>query len=211
MSQHKSNLAKSAEGYVASFLRGDSFPGGFAYREQLNGCRLDFTLDSLNRIDTLLDHLRKRQMQSFETFMENPANQHFLHFIAFYAGKVTGMNVGVEPEWYTREEAIARVPQLQNLWPDDFFETSIICMFPVKGGGSQQYPPLLSVCTRLFEGETKSVWGSACGIKFAMEKMNTRPSGAPPSTGTAPSRAAPQPKRTPPESLFSKFRRILNS
>jgi hypothetical protein len=187
MPQGKSELTKSAEGYVASFLKGEPFPGGFAYREELNKCNLDFTMDSLKRIDALLDKIREKQSPKFETFVESAANQHFLHFTAFYAGKIAGLNAGAEPEWHTREESIALVPQLKHLWPDDLFETSVICMFRMKGGGSQQYPPMLSVCNRLFAGQ-KSVWGSASGIKFAIAK-NT----------------------PPPESMFSKFRRILNN
>jgi len=187
VSQSKSELTKSAEGYVASFLKGAPFPGGFAYREELSKCNLDFTMDSLKRIDVLLDQIREKQAPDFETFVASAANQHFVHLIAFYAGKVAGLNAGAEPQWHTREAAIALVPQLKHLWADDLFETSVICMFRMKGGGSQQYPPLLSVCNRLFQGE-KSVWGSASGIKFAMAK-NT----------------------PPPEGVFRKFRRILNS
>jgi hypothetical protein len=186
VSQGKSELTKSAEGYVASFLKGEPFPGGFAYREELKRCRLDFTMDSLKRIDALLDQIREKHTPKFETFVESAANQHFLHLTAFYAGKVAGQNVGAEPQWHTREEAIALVPQLKHLWTNDLFETSVICMFRVNGG-SQQYPPLLSVCNRLFQGE-KSVWGSASGIKLAIAK-NT----------------------PPPEGMFSKFRRILNN
>jgi hypothetical protein len=60
-------------------------------------------------------------------------------------------------------------------------------MFPQKGGGSQQYPPMLSVCYRLFQGE-KSIWGSASGVKIGITNSKQREEG-----------------------LFSKFRRILNS
>jgi hypothetical protein len=187
MSRGKSELDKSAAGYVASFLKEEPFPGGFAYRDALNKCRLDFTMDSLKRIDALLDQIRSKETPQFEAFVQSEANQHFLHLIAFYAGAVAGRNAGVAPEWHTREESIALIPQLKHLWSDDVFETSIICMFPASGGGSQQYPPMLSVCSRLFAGE-KSVWGSASGIKMMIAKQVP-----------------------PPEGIFRKFRRLLNN
>ena len=86
MSRGKSELDKSAAGYVASFLKGEAFPGGFAHRDTLNQCRLDFTMDSLKRIDALLDQIRAKEMPRFEAFIQKEANQHFLHFIAFYVG-----------------------------------------------------------------------------------------------------------------------------
>ena len=191
MSDYKSELTKSAEGYVASFLKGDAFPGGMGYREELMRCNLDFSMESLKRIDALLDHIRTKEAPRIEAFLDSQANVHFVHLIAFYAGKVAGLNAGIEPEWYTRVEAIQIVPQLARLWPDDLIETSVICMYVPEGGGSQQYPPLLSVLVRLFEGD-KSVWGSAAAVKIAVTQ--------------AAAREAP-----PKEGMFTKFRRILNS
>jgi len=188
MTQQHSELNKSAQGYVASFLNGEAFPGGFSFRTDLTKCNLDFSMDSLKRIDALLDYIRDNISPQFETFIDNPANQHFMHLIAFYAGQVAAKNAGLSPEWYSREEAIALVPQLKHLWPDDMFETSIICMVRPKGLHSLQYPPMLSVSHRLFTGE-KSVWGSAQGFKLTADK---------PAQSSAP------------EGLFKKFRRILN-
>lgn len=204
MSQPKSEMTKSAEGYVASFLKGDAFPGGFSYREELTRCNLDFSLESLKRIDAMLDQIRETDAPQIEAFLEVDANQHFMHCIAFYAGKVAGLNAGIEAEWYRREEAIAIVPQLQHVWKEDLFETSVICMFVPQGGGSQQYPPLLSICYRLFEGQ-KSVWASASGIKMALSQ-NLGAGGAVSST-----KPSTNPPAKPAEGWFKKFRRILNS
>jgi hypothetical protein len=200
MSQIKSEMTKSAEGYVASFLKGEAFPGGFSYREELKRCNLDFSMESLKRIDAMLDQIRANDAPKIDDFLENHANQHFLHCIAFYAGKVAGLNAGIEAEWHTREEAIAIVPQLQHVWKEDLYETSIVCMFVPKGGGSQQYPPLLSICTRLFDAQ-KSVFASASGIKMALNQ-NLGAGGA---TSSAKS------SEKPAEGWFKKFRRILNS
>lgn len=192
MAPIQTELTNSAKGYITSYFKGESFPEGFSYRTELNACSLDFSLDSLKRIDTLIDQIREKEKPQFEAFMEKQANQHFLHLVAFYAGYVAGKSIGMEPVWYNHEEAIAKVPQLKQLWPDeDLFETSVICMFHPQGLASLQYPPLLSLVARLFQGD-KSIFASASGIKFTFEKNNKKP-------------------EPPVEGWFKKFRRILNS
>ena len=152
-----------AEQYLAAFAAGgQDFPGGLSYLEELRQSQLDYTPESLQRIDTLLDQIRTREAPAHDVFVKDRANQNFLYFLAFYVGRtIERNNPGAKVEWIEHKELAARNPGVANVWPYQF-ETSVICV--ITGGRARQgeFLPLSSIVIRLFEGpQEKSVWFSA--------------------------------------------------
>jgi TPR repeat protein len=152
-----------AEQYLAAFSAGgQEFPGGISYLEQLQQSKLDYTPDSLGRIDTLLDQIRTKEAPKHEVFIKDRANQNFLYFLGFYVGKtIERNNPGAQVEWLEHKELAAQKPGLAKVWTYQF-ETSVICV--ITGGAARQgeFLPLSSIVIRLFEGpDEKSVWFSA--------------------------------------------------
>lgn len=156
-------ITQLAEQYLAAYSDGGrDFPGGISYLDALEHSRLDYTPESLERIDMLLDQIRTREAPTHEVFFTERANQNFLYFLGFYVGKtIERNNPGVQVEWLQHKELVARKPDLAKIWPYQF-ETSVICV--ITGGSARQgeFLPLSSIVIRLFEGaDEKSVWFSA--------------------------------------------------
>lgn len=152
-----------AEQYLTTFRAGGAdFPGGIAYLQALQQATLDYTPESLGRIDALLDTIHTAERPELPAFLRERANQNFLYFLGFYVGKtIERNNPGATVEWLDHKELVARRPEMATLWPYRF-ETSVICN--VSGGAARQgeFLPLLSIVVRLFEGPAeKSVWFSA--------------------------------------------------
>jgi TPR repeat protein len=152
-----------AEQYLAAFADGGrDIPGGFAYLEELARTGLDYTPESLQRIDTLLDQIHTREAPKHEAFIKDRARQNFLYFLAFYVGKtIERNNPGAKVEWIEHKELAARNPGVAKVWTYQF-ETSVICV--ITGGRARQgeFLPLSSIVIRLFEGpKEKSVWFSS--------------------------------------------------
>jgi TPR repeat protein len=156
-------LTQLAEQYLAVFAAGGrEFPGGFSYLDALAQSALDYTPESLRRIDGLLDRIHVQDAPRYEAFVRERANQNFLYFLAFYVGKtIERNNPGARVEWIDHEELVAQSPGIETIWPYQF-DSSVICV--VTGGRARQgqFLPLSSIVVRLFEGgEEKSVWFSA--------------------------------------------------
>lgn len=152
-----------AEQYLATFANGGAgFPGGISYLKALGQCNLDYSPESLQRIDMLLEQIHRKQAPKSDAFIKERANQNFLYFLAFYVGKtIERNNPGAQVEWIEHKELAARSPGLEKVWPYQF-ETSLICT--ITGGSARQgdFLPLSSIVIRLFEGPAeKSVWFSA--------------------------------------------------
>ena len=176
-------MTQLAEQYLSAFSDGGrDFPGGISYLEALGQCTLDYTPDSLQRIDMLLDQIRTKEAPKHEVFIKDRANQNFLYFLGFYVGKtIERNNAGAQVEWLDHKELVARNPGIEKIWTYQF-ETSVICL--VTGGSARQgeFLPLSSIVIRLFEGaDEKSVW-------FSAEAYMAKP--APPGAARVPRRPA---------------------
>jgi TPR repeat protein len=152
-----------AEQYLAAFAAGgQDFPGGISYLQALNQSRLDYSPESLRRIDALLDEIHTREAPEHVAFLADRANQNFLYFLGFYVGEtIERNNRGAQVEWIEHKELAARNQGLAQVWTYQF-ETSVICV--ITGGSARQgeFLPLSSIVIRLFEGpREKSVWFSA--------------------------------------------------
>lgn len=144
--------------YLQSFAAGGEVPGGLAFREELEQVKLDFTPDSLQRIDILLRRIRKQLHPTYSEFIDKQENQNFLYLLCFYVGAVVYRYTGEEFAWYSYEE-------LKQVAPPDFlaeypecFGSSMMCM--LKESGS--FVPLSSILDLLFDDDKdRSVLASA--------------------------------------------------
>jgi len=157
-------MTPTADKYLQAFRDSEDMPGGLAFKQMLTWIRLDHSLDSLKRIDTLLDQIRDRYQPEHRAFLSEQANQNFLYLLAFYVGKTVSLRGGSAIEWLAYDELIENEPQLASVWPRQF-ETSVVCSLTKPAGGLKQFLPLVPIVIRLFEGpEEKSVWFSATGF-----------------------------------------------
>ncbi|MEH6667643.1 MAG: sel1 repeat family protein [Psychrobacter sp.] len=114
-----------AEGYWQDFLVGRPIAGGIAYETELRACTLDESLESLQRIDTLLSQVRRDMIKSGmweeATLLVDERYRNFMVFLAFYAGRVLAQQWQSKPHWYGQFELRKRYPEL-TLITDDFYQ-----------------------------------------------------------------------------------------
>ncbi|WP_296207471.1 tetratricopeptide repeat protein [Psychrobacter sp. UBA3480] len=114
-----------AEGYWQDFLAERPIAGGIAYETELRACTLDDSLESLQRIDTLLSQVRRDMIKSGiwdeTTLLVDERYRNFMVFLAFYAGRVLAQQWQSKPHWYGQFELRKRYPEL-TLITDDFYQ-----------------------------------------------------------------------------------------
>jgi hypothetical protein len=137
--------------YLKLFSDGGEFPGGLAFRTALKQSRLDYSIESLERIDHLLDEIRGRFKLEQDRFLENTSNQTFLYLVAFYVGNVVARVSKLPVRWLVYADLIALYPLAKAEFPESF-ATSVSCEL----GGGGLFLPLVSVVRRIFEPESGS-------------------------------------------------------
>jgi hypothetical protein len=146
--------------YLQAFADGEAFPGGLAHREALQRLKLDYSRDSLERIDGLLDRIRASHRLSYGAFLNLQSNQNFLYLLCFYVGATIAQCSGQAIEWLDYEQMRRRIPGNETMFPR-CFATSITCLLQKRGF----FVPLLSIEDRLFNDvPEKSVRFSAEGF-----------------------------------------------
>lgn len=121
----KTPLDYMAEGYWQDYLAQRSIAGGIAYEVALRDCELDESLDSLQRVDTLLTQIRRELIRSHtwdeKALLSDERFRNLLVFLAFYAGRVLAQQWQDTPHWYGQFEMRSRYPELP-LGVDDFYQ-----------------------------------------------------------------------------------------
>jgi len=146
--------------YLQAFADDEPFPGGLAHREALQRLKLDFSRDSLERIDALLDRIRSSHRLNYGAFLNLQANQNFLYLLCFYVGATIAQCSGQAIEWLDYEQMRRKIPANEALFPR-CFATSITCVLQHRGF----FVPLSSIEERLFrDPPEKSVRFSAEGF-----------------------------------------------
>ena len=144
--------------YLEAFFSQAEFPGGLSFRKALNQCSLDGTLESLDRVDSLLDQIRTKLKPQFNSFLDEAANQNFLYLLCFYVGSVIAKKSGKDVRWLSYQDMLREIPDdMQKRMFPECFQTSATC---ITAGSF--FVPLHSITSRLFdEITTKSVRASA--------------------------------------------------
>jgi hypothetical protein len=132
--------------HLQAFEQGGDFPGGLAFRPELQKCQLDYSLDSIARLDRLLETIRLQLKPEFDSFIADQAKQNFLNFVCFYTGAVMGRASGLQVRWYQYEEM---VPILRNLGKEfpQCYATFLACAL----GPAQYVFPLGAIQEMVFE------------------------------------------------------------
>lgn len=139
--------------YLDALARNSEILGGLSFRNALAQSNLDYSVESLNRVDYLLDQIRTRYRPQYGDFLQLQANQNFLFLLCFYVGTVVSKNAKQEIKWLDYEEMLRALPENAAVFPQ-CFQTTITCILS-RGG---LFVPLSSICSRLFDDPTdKSV------------------------------------------------------
>jgi acetyl esterase/lipase len=151
--------------YLAAWDAGSTPSGGMIHEHRLRACHLDYSWDSLKRIDAFLDALRPELGVDYHNFLDTQENYNLLYFLAFYIGEVRARTARMPMRWATWDELLKELPDCQLFGKG--FHSSAVQMTPGV------FLPLASIVSRLFdEVQTKSVHFSA-GI--GMEKFPRPP------------------------------------
>jgi hypothetical protein len=145
--------------YLYAFEHRLPVQDGLAFESLLRATRLDYSVQSLERIDIFLDALRKTRKITEDNYLNDPAIQNLLYMLAFYVGEVIGRSAGALPQWSTYEEVAAREKQVSG----PMFENSATLSFPTHTQlAASSFLPLVAITARLFtDPPDKSVLHSA--------------------------------------------------
>ena len=146
--------------YLNVFQNNGVFDGGLSFQTKLNKSNLDFSIESLDRVDDLLDQVRVRLKPQFDQFLSVHSNQNFLYLLCFYVGQCVAVNSKQGIVWLDYSELIETFPEAKAMYPE-CFATSVTCLFEKTGF----FIPLSSIQERLFDDPPgKSVAFSATGF-----------------------------------------------
>jgi hypothetical protein len=116
--------------FVASVLdvlrRFEIASSTYLYKQQVEAVGLDFTLDSLDRLDQCLRNIRKQHQPDYDTVCNTPEGQTFVYLIAAYLMSTIAKAGRYQVKWFNYQEFAAMVPADQP--PTYCFETSAICL-----------------------------------------------------------------------------------
>ena len=119
-----------AAGYWQDFLAGRPVAGGMAYEAELHQCKLDESLVSLQRIDTLLSQIRREMIKSGTwneaALLIDERYRNFMVFLAFYAGRVLAQQWQNTPHWFGDFELRKRYPTLPLLTADFYQHMAVV-------------------------------------------------------------------------------------
>ena len=161
--------------YLEAFETGAEFDGGLSYRDALERSDLDFSVESLTRIDALLDHIRTRIGPRPDRFIERQENVNFLYFLAFYVGEVVAHATQSAIAWYQYDEMLSVIPDNAVLFPR-CFGSSLTCVFSGGRTPGGFFVPLAAIEERLYVSPpSKSVAFSAGTFMQPTAESGIRP------------------------------------
>lgn len=131
---------------LAAFAEGGSLQGGVGFEAELRKAQLDFSLESIVRLDRLLDAIRTQLKPRFDQFLESDANQNFLNLLAFYICTVAGRWSGVPLRWRSYDEMVPIMRRHGRDFPQS--HSTFICC---EAGAGQYLFPLSPIGALLFE------------------------------------------------------------
>lgn len=142
-----------AEAYLRILESDELPPGGVAFRKALGQARLDYTPDSLIRVDMLLRQIREKLKPRFDTFIAEPANLNFLYLLGFYVGTVVGRYTLQAVEWYAYPQLSEVLPAAELEKLPESLATAMACTYRRDGQLSACFFPLGAIADNIFLGE----------------------------------------------------------
>jgi hypothetical protein len=150
------NLNGNAQGFLSAFFREDQpVEGGFSFRDDLKALDLDFSLESLDRLDAFMDRLRETHQGREDEFIRDRANQNTLYLLAFYLGTLVGAQTEARVDWFSFDALVQMEPSYKVAGPA--FYSSVMCIFNRTAStvGSDFFT-LNTITTRIFDDDSKS-------------------------------------------------------
>ena len=105
-----SDIQQRAQGFLAALDAGAEVPGGLAFRSALKQSQLDYSLESLDRIDKLLNQVRTQFSPQRESWQSQPGAENFCLLLAFYIGEVLSRQTKLPIQWHTHAQAAPLMP-----------------------------------------------------------------------------------------------------
>lgn len=150
--------------YLNTFFQEKPWQDGLAYEQELRGCRLDYSPESLFRIDALLQSIRQNEAPDAESFFEQLDKQNFLSVLAFYCGETVGRTRRQAAVWLHYGEFAEQSPELAADYPPALW-TDFLAEFRHYDGSKTVFFPLKSICGALFgNDEEQSVLCAAAAL-----------------------------------------------
>lgn len=166
------SLNLSAQCYLRAFSDNLPIDGGFAHREALVGCGLDYSLGSLDRIDDFVDRTLATHPAIGECLAGDRGTQNSVFLLAFYAGEVLARALRRTPVWTSgnpAQPAPEKLPiALRGL------RGSLLWHFHVSGAATV-YAPLASLLDHLYAASAPGL-GAAARACLGANATHTLPS-----------------------------------
>jgi hypothetical protein len=111
---------EAARHFLDTYLRGSEVDGGWKFAQALQQTRLDYSQQSLGRLDHLFASIRERAKPTREVLQESVPGRNFCSLISYYLIEVVRRRTGAHIEWHDRASALRVLPQGTKL-PDSPF------------------------------------------------------------------------------------------
>ena len=139
-----------AQHFLETYARGGEVDGGWKFGKALQQSRLDYSPDSLARLDQLLAAVRERAKPVAADFIDNVQGRNFCALLAYYLMAVVNRRTHAVIEWHDLASAQAAVPAGTRL-PEEPF-SRLVAMAPDQGS---LYMPLGWIHDALFGDGTR--------------------------------------------------------
>ncbi len=133
--------------FLAAWEQNMPITGEMIYRDELKKFNLNYSINSLYRIDQFLDQIRDRDHPREAEFLADRNKFNLLYMLCFYVGEVMARVRGRQGEWLDFEQLVALDESHRQVGSS--FATSACCVF----NHAQVYLPLDSIMARLFAEE----------------------------------------------------------
>lgn len=102
--------------------------GGLALREALKQARLDDSLESLDRMQALLTHVRRQVRPTPEQWSQDTSRENFLLLLAFHMGELVARHTGDAVRWMSYADAKRVLPP--ELCPEEAPWSRVLGLMP---------------------------------------------------------------------------------
>lgn len=133
-----------------------------AFHRALLQAKLDYSPESLERIDALLRQMHQKLKPNPQSFLAAPGQTEFLALLAWYMGTTIARFTLQRIDWYAHDELPGVLPAEDVMNLPDCFQTTTVCVFRREDQITGYFLPLSSIGAILFEGvATESVAAAA--------------------------------------------------
>lgn len=142
-----------------------TIPGGLAFSTELQQAGLDYSLQSLDRVDQLLEKIKTKFAPSRVSWQKKESAENFCLLLAFYLGTVISRQANMPLQWYTREQAAHLMPPDMPLPDEDWARlVGVIAASPCV--------PLGLIESKLFDSDPTGMTSKAYVERF-LGKLKT--------------------------------------